>query len=123
MIAIAALLAGLLMLVAQGGGILMALRSGVIVSKSYGAPRIERAADPARFKGLIRQRTAALTPALNQFNIDYAMGKALIFDDFVMLDRYAITDGGVTFMHIRHEINEFLSLSQILEEAMTAVLD
>lgn len=66
---------------------------------------------------------AALTPALNQFNIDYAMGKALIFDDFVMLDRYAITDGGVTFMHIRHEINEFLSLSQILEEAMTAVLD
>lgn len=75
MIAIAALLAGLLMLVAQGGGILMALRSGVIVSKSYGAPRIERAADPARFKGLIRQRTAALTPAL----ILIAVGFVLTF--------------------------------------------
>jgi hypothetical protein len=64
-----------------------------------------------------------LRPVLNQFNVDHAMGKALIFDDFVMLDRYAITDGGVTFMHIQHEINEFLSLSQILEEAMSAVLD
>jgi len=63
-----------------------------------------------------------LRPALNQFNIDYAMGKALVFDDFVMLDRYAITDGGVTLMHLRQEITEFLSLSQILEEAMAAVL-
>jgi len=66
---------------------------------------------------------AVLTPALNQFNIDYAMGKALLFDDFVMLDRYAITDGGVTLMHIRQEIGEFLSMSQLLEEAMAAVLD
>ena len=66
---------------------------------------------------------APLRPVLHQFNVEYAMGKALIFDDVVMLDRYAITDGGVTFMHIRHEINEFLSLSQILEEAMSAVLE
>lgn len=64
-----------------------------------------------------------LAPVLHQFNVEYPMGKALIFDDVVMLDRYAITDGGVTFMHIRHEINEFLSLSQILEEAMSAVLE
>ncbi len=64
-----------------------------------------------------------LTPALNQFNVDYAMGKALIFPDFVMLDRYAITDGGVTLMHIRQEIGEFLNMSQILEEAMAAVLE
>ena len=66
---------------------------------------------------------AVLTPTLNQFNIDYAMGKALLFDDYVMLDRYAITDGGVTLMHIRQEIGEFLSMSQLLEEAMAAVLD
>lgn len=64
-----------------------------------------------------------LRPALDQFNVDYAMGKALIFDDFVMLDRYAITDGGVTLMHIRQEIGEFLNMSQILEEAMAAVLE
>ncbi len=64
-----------------------------------------------------------LRPAMEQFNIDYAFGKALIFDDFVMLDRYVITDGGVTLTHILQEIGEFLGLSQILEEAMAAVLD
>lgn len=75
MIAFAALLAGLLMLGAQGFGILRALQSGVIVSKSYGAPRIERATDKARFDKLIRQRAAALTPAL----ILIAVGFVLTF--------------------------------------------
>ena len=64
-----------------------------------------------------------LGPVLNQFNIDYAMGKALVFEDVVLLDRYAITDGGVTFMHIRQEIGEFLNMSQILEEAMATALE
>lgn len=66
---------------------------------------------------------AALEPALDQFNSDYALGKALLFPDMVMLDRYAITDGGVTLMHIREEIAEFLTMSEILEAAMTVVLD
>ncbi len=64
MIAIGAFLAGLFMLVAQGVGILRALQSGVIISKSYGAARIERAIEKDRFDKLIRQRTAALTPAV-----------------------------------------------------------
>lgn len=66
---------------------------------------------------------APLRPAMEQFNVDYAMGKALIFSDFVMLDRYVITDGGVTMTHIVKEIGEFLGLSQILEDAMAAVLE
>ena len=64
MIAIGVFLAGLLMLVVQGVGILKSLGSGVIISRSYGAPRIERATEKARFDKLIRQRTVALAPAL-----------------------------------------------------------
>ncbi len=64
MIGIGVLLAGLFMLVAQGVGILGSLRSGVIISKSYGAARIERATEKVRFDKLIKQRTAALGPAL-----------------------------------------------------------
>lgn len=66
---------------------------------------------------------AALRPALEQFNVSYAMGKALLFEDYVMLERYAITDGGVTTMHIRQEIGEFLTLTEILETAMATVLE
>lgn len=64
MASIGAILAGLFMLVVQGGGLLKAMQSGVIVSKSYGAPRIERATERERFDKLIKQRAAALTPAL-----------------------------------------------------------
>ena len=64
MLGIGVFLAGLFMLVVQGGGILKSLRTGVIISKSYGAPRIERATETARFHKLIKQRTATLAPAL-----------------------------------------------------------
>lgn len=64
MIAIASILAGLLMLVTQGFSILRSLSSGVIISKSYGAARIERAEDRERFDKLIKQRAAGLTPGL-----------------------------------------------------------
>lgn len=66
---------------------------------------------------------APLTPVINTFNTDYALGKALIFPEFVMLERYVITDGGVTLMHVRQEITEFLSMSQVLETAMAPALD
>lgn len=64
MLGIGILLAGLFLLVVQGVSILGSLRSGVIISKSYGAARIERATETDRFNKLIKQRTAALTPAL-----------------------------------------------------------
>jgi len=64
MLGIGILLAGLFMLVVQGAGILKSLRTGLIISRSYGAPRIERASEAARFDKLIRPRTAALGPAV-----------------------------------------------------------
>lgn len=66
---------------------------------------------------------APLRPAIEQFNIDYAMGKAIVMSDYVLLDRYAITDGGVTLMHLRQEIGEFLNMTEILEQSMAAVLE
>ena len=73
MIAIGVFLAGLFMLVVQGAGILRALQSGVIISKSYGAARIERTADKARFDKLIKQRTAALAPALILMTVGFTL--------------------------------------------------
>ena len=64
MIAIGLFLAGLFMLVVQSVGILRSMASGVIISRSYGAPRIERATENARFDKLIRQRTVAMGPTL-----------------------------------------------------------
>jgi hypothetical protein len=64
MLGIGIFLAGLFLLVVQGVSILGSLRSGVIISKSYGAARIERASETDRFNKLIKQRTTALTPAL-----------------------------------------------------------
>ncbi len=55
-----AIIAGLAMLLTQGLPLLAARRSGVLISKAYGAPRIERAADPERFETLFRQRRNAL---------------------------------------------------------------
>ena len=56
----AAILASLYMLITQGFTVLKARRTGVLVSKSYGAARIERVADPERFDKLLQGRTRAL---------------------------------------------------------------
>jgi hypothetical protein len=66
---------------------------------------------------------APLRPAIDAFNVDYAMGKAIIMADYVLLDRYAITDGGVTLMHLRQEIGEFLNMTEVLERSMATVLE
>jgi len=55
-----AIIAGLAMLFTQGLPLLTARRTGVLISKAYGAPRIERTADPARFEKLFRDRRNAL---------------------------------------------------------------
>jgi len=80
MIGIGIFLAGLFMLVVQGGGILLSLRSGVMISKSYGAARIERAVDKERFDKLIKHRTAALGPAL----VLLALGFVLAFGGLLL---------------------------------------
>jgi hypothetical protein len=57
---VGAILAGLIMVVRQGGAWLNARRTGVLVSKSYGAARIERAADPEKFERYMRARARGL---------------------------------------------------------------
>jgi hypothetical protein len=63
-----AIIAALYMLLTQGLTVLKARRTGVLVSKSYGAARIERAVDAARFDKLLQGRIKALGgPALILF--------------------------------------------------------
>ena len=57
---VGAILAGLIMLARQGGAWLSARRTGVLVSKSYGAARIERSADPEKFERFMRARAKGL---------------------------------------------------------------
>lgn len=60
-----AIIASLYMLLTQGLAVLNARRTGVLVSKSYGKAKIERAADEVRFQRLLDGRVKALGgPAL-----------------------------------------------------------
>jgi hypothetical protein len=55
-----AIIASLYMLLSQGLTVLNARRTGVLISKSYGKARIERAVDAERFDKLLSARTKAL---------------------------------------------------------------
>ncbi|PHY13145.1 hypothetical protein CSW58_07685 [Caulobacter sp. B11] len=57
---IGAVLAGLIMLARQGLAVLKARRTGVLVSTSYGAPRIDRAAEPEKFDRFMAARAKGL---------------------------------------------------------------
>lgn len=60
-----AIIASLYMLVTQGFTVLSAKRTGVLVSKSYGKAKVERAVDAERFDKLLAGRIKALgMPAL-----------------------------------------------------------
>ncbi len=60
-----AIIASLYMLLTQGLTVLNARRTGVLVSKSYGKAKIERAVDAERFEKLLQGRVKALgMPAL-----------------------------------------------------------
>jgi uncharacterized oligopeptide transporter (OPT) family protein len=60
-----AIIASLYMLLTQGLTVLNARRTGVLVSKSYGKARIERAVEAERFEKLLKGRVKALgMPAL-----------------------------------------------------------
>ena len=60
-----AIIASLYMLLTQGLTVLNARRTGVLVSKSYGKAKIERAVDAERFDNLLKGRVKALVgPAL-----------------------------------------------------------
>ncbi|KQY35588.1 hypothetical protein ASD21_02100 [Caulobacter sp. Root1455] len=60
-----AIIASLYMLLTQGLTVLNARRTGVLVSKSYGKAKIERAVETERFEKLLQGRVKALgMPAL-----------------------------------------------------------
>jgi uncharacterized oligopeptide transporter (OPT) family protein len=60
-----AIIASLYMLLSQGLTVLKARRTGVLISKSYGKAKVERAVDAERFDKLLKGRVKALgMPAL-----------------------------------------------------------
>jgi hypothetical protein len=62
---VGAIIASLYMLLTQGLTVLNARRTGVLISKSYGKAKIERAVDATRFDKLLQGRVKALgMPAL-----------------------------------------------------------
>jgi hypothetical protein len=63
-----------------------------------------------------------LRAAVDRFNNEYRIGKALLLEDSVYAERYVITDGGVTLDHIRDEIGEFESAMGAFAELMAEAL-
>lgn len=63
-----------------------------------------------------------LRTAVDRFNNDYRIGKALIVEDSVYAERYVITDGGVTLTHISEEIAEFEAAMGAFVEVMAEAL-
>lgn len=59
-----------------------------------------------------------IIPVVQDFNNRFRIGKALIEEDSVYLERYAITDGGVTLDHIGEEVDEFLGSADALQSNM-----
>jgi hypothetical protein len=61
-------------------------------------------------------------PVVSDFNSRFRIGKALIVEDAVYLERYVITDGGVTLDHIGQELVEFLGSADVLQTNMNEAL-
>lgn len=61
--ALGAIFAGLFILWTRGMPLLTARRTGVLISKSHNAAKIEREVDAARFDNLMRERARTLVPA------------------------------------------------------------
>lgn len=64
-----------------------------------------------------------LRPVVQNFNTEYRIGKALVLEDSVFVERYAIMDGGVTLDHIGNELTAFLVSADVLQRAMAGVLE
>lgn len=64
-----------------------------------------------------------ISPVVQDFNSRFRIGKALIEENAVYLERYAITDGGVTLDHIGEELDEFLGSAEALQSNMFEALE
>lgn len=66
---------------------------------------------------------AVLRPTIDLFNATYPLAKAMVFEDHVLLERYVITDGGVSLAHVAQEIAEYLSLTEVFENSLAQALE
>lgn len=72
--------------------------------------------------GYSPEQRPTLEALANDFNRRYSIAKVIVFDDAIAIERYVITDGGVTREHVSHELSEFLASSDVLVEQMIAAL-
>lgn len=63
-----------------------------------------------------------IKPVVEDFNSRFRIGKALTVEDSVYLERYVITDGGVTLDHLGQELVEFLGSADVLQTNMNEAL-
>lgn len=62
---------------------------------------------------------ARLRPIVDAFNEEYRIAKVLINDQALLLERYVITDGGVSLDHVGEEVVGFLSSASLLQTAVS----
>jgi len=73
--------------------------------------------------GFSPDQQPTLAALANTFNLEFSIGKVMLFNDAIAIERYVITDGGVTLTHIENELTEFLGISNVLLEQMVEALD
>ncbi|MBL0948310.1 YbjN domain-containing protein [Brevundimonas sp.] len=72
--------------------------------------------------GYSPEQRPTLEELANTFNGQYSIAKVIVFDEAIAIERYVITDGGVTLEHVSRELNEFLNISDVLVERMIEAL-
>ncbi|QQQ19617.1 YbjN domain-containing protein [Brevundimonas vitis] len=65
---------------------------------------------------------AKLVPVVETINSQYRIAKVMMIDEAVLLERYVITDGGVTLDHIAEELGQFEISAGLLIDAMVKAL-
>lgn len=68
------------------------------------------------------ENRAKLLTAIDRFNNEYRIGKAMLLEESIYAERYVTTDGGVTLEHLNAELDEFESamaqLSAMMHDAV-----
>ena len=68
--------------------------------------------------GYSPEQRPTLETLANTFNREYSIAKVVLYDNGIAMERYVITDGGVTRAHIERELSEFLAITDVLLERM-----
>ncbi|MDZ4362789.1 YbjN domain-containing protein [Brevundimonas sp.] len=65
---------------------------------------------------------AKLVPVVETINSQYRIAKVMMIDQAIFMERYVITDGGVTLDHIAEELGQFEISADLLLAAMITAL-